>query len=242
MLPMYKPLAAALLATFASAASLPAQGEGAPTPPSRCNVVPDSVRPPTPAQVADRAQLRERVAAVFRADGHAPAGLLYVDIDSTRRGKVMFLDLDLPPETVSRATQEVATHLQTLESGRAYHSVVRIDGEYPVIAPGKRHCVPALTNRGDVTEMGGRLMQHHPMAGKVAEAQAIRATLILVIDRTGKVPFASLERPTGDEFMDQYAAEFVQQILKFEPASLDGVPFDVRTRFNLTLHIPPTVD
>ena len=221
-----------LLAVFACAHALPAQVDTL-ADPSRCAAVPDTVKPPTPAQVRERARLRDRVAAAFRADGHPAAGLLYVDIDSTRRGKLVFLQLDLPAETRQRAMREVADHLQTLESGRTYHAVIRIDGDYPVIAPGKQQCTPELDNSGDMVEMRRRLMLQHPLARTLEEPRTIRATLILVIDRGGKVAWAGLEAPTGDEFVDEYADDLAYE-LRFLPASLDGVPFDSRLRFTLS--------
>jgi TonB family protein len=232
---MHKTIFIALAAVVASSSILTAQ---TPRTAARadCAVVPDSVVPPTQAQLRDRADLRNRVAEAFRKAGHPATGLLYVDLDSTRRGTVMFIETDPPVETRNAATQQIAGYLETVPAGRPYHALLRIDGEYPVIAPGKRHCPPALANKDDLDRFGGTMMEQHPMAGRVSRPQPIRASLMLVIDRAGNVAWAGLERPTGDAFMDERIADFAQ-ILRFEPASVDGVPIDVRTRFNLTLHI-----
>jgi TonB family protein len=226
----------ALAAVVAGSSTLSAQRAATTAPREDCAVVPDSVVPPTEAQMRDRADLRNRVAQAFRQAGHPATGLLYVDLDSTRRGTVMFIETDPPAETRDAATQQIAEYLGTVPVGKPYHALLRIEGEYPVIAPGTRHCPPALANKDQLDELGGVMMEQHPMAGRVSRPQPIRASLILVIDRTGNVAWAGLERPTGDAFLDERVADFAP-ILRFVPASVDGVPIDVRTRFNLTLHV-----
>ncbi len=233
---MHKPFFIALAGLVAWSSTLSAQSGPATAPRPDCAVVPDTVVPPSPAQMRDRAHLRDRVAQAFRKSGHPATGLLYVDLDSTRRGTVMFIETEPPVETRSAAIQQVADYLETVPPGKPYHALLRIDGEYPVIAPRARHCPPALANKDDLDRVGALMMEQHPMAGRVSRPQPVRATLMLVIDRAGNVAWAGLERPSGDEFMDARAVEFVQ-ILRFVPASVNGVPIDVRSRFNLTLHI-----
>jgi TonB family protein len=233
---MNKPFFIALAAVLTCAYTLPAQRAATAAPREDCAVVPDTVVPPTEAQMRDRADLRGRVAQAFRTAGHPATGLLYVDLDSTRRGTVMFIETEPSAETRDAATQQIAEYLGTVPVGKPYHALLRIDGEYPVLAPGARHCPPALVNKDDLDEFGGQMMKQHPMAGRVSRPQPIRASLILVIDRTGNVAWAGLERPTGDAFMDERVAAFAP-ILRFLPATVDGVPIDVRTRFNLTLHV-----
>lgn len=233
---MHKPFFVALAAVLACSSTLPAQGPAAAAPREDCAVVPDTIVSPSQAQLRDRADLRNRVAQAFREAGHPATGLLYVDLDSTRRGTVMFIETEPPVETRNAAIQQIAGYLETVPAGKPYHALLRIDGEYPVIAPGARHCPPALANKGDMDRFGGLMMEQHPMAGRVSRPQPVRATLMLVIDRAGNVAWAGLERPSGDEFLDARAADFAQ-ILRFVPASVNGVPIDVRTRFNLTLHI-----
>jgi len=233
---MNKPYFIALAAVVAWSSSLFAQAGATTAARPDCAVVPDSVVPPTQAQLRDRADLRNRVAQAFREAGHPATGLLYVDLDSTRRGTVMFIETEPPVEARNAATRQIARYLETVPPGKPYHALLRIDGEYPVIAPGRRHCPPALANKDDLDRFGGKMMEQHPMAGRVSRPQPVRATVMLVIDRAGNVAWAGLERPTGDAFLDERMADFAH-ILRFDPASVDGVPIDVRTRFNLTLHI-----
>lgn len=233
---MHKPLFIAVAAVLACSSMLPAQAPTAGAPREDCTVVPDTIVPPTAAQLRDRADLRNRVAEAFREAGHPATGLLYVDLDSTRRGTVMFIETEPPVETRNAAIQQIADYLETVPPGKPYHALLRIDGEYPVIAPGARHCPPALAHKDDLDRFGGKMMEQHPMAGRVSRPQPIRASVMLVIDRAGSVAWAGLERPSGDAFLDARAADFAQ-ILRFVPASVNGVPLDVRTRFNLTLHV-----
>ena len=83
----------------------------------------------------------------------APTGLLLVDVDSARRGKVIFIETNYPQELVNTATRAVGEYLETLPPGRSYQALIRIDGEYPAMAAGKRHCAPTLANRQDLGDM-----------------------------------------------------------------------------------------
>lgn len=205
-------------------------------PPARCSAIPDTLPGPTPQQITERNELRGQIQTVLRAHGQAERGLLMVDVDSTRRGKVLFMEADLPDSTRQAAMAPVAEYLATLAAGRGYQALIRIDGEYPAITPGRRHCRPELANPGTLREMMHAVLERHPESGRRAEGVAKRATVRMVVTREGRVAYVEVERPTGDAFLDQNL-EAIAMRLRFEPASLDGDPFDVRFRFNLTFNV-----
>jgi TonB family protein len=223
--------AISFLAAALFAGSLHAQG---PTP--RCAVIPDTVPGPTEQQVRERTELRDQIQTVLRAHGQPVGGLLMVDVDSTRRGKVLFMDVDLPDSTRAAAMSLVATYLATLRAGRAYQALIRIDGEYPAMTPGRTHCRPELANPDTMSSMMQAVLERHPEAGTHAQAIPKRATLRLVVSRQGDVAYAEVERPTGDAFIDRYLEDIALR-LRFRPATLDGQPFDVRFRFNMTFNV-----
>src|SRR5687768_16813697 len=80
-------------------------------PPARCSVIPDSLPGPTAQQIAERNGLRDQIQAALRAHGQPAGGLLLVDVDSTRRGKLLFMEANLPDSTRQAAMVLVATYL-----------------------------------------------------------------------------------------------------------------------------------
>lgn len=224
------------LAALAAALALAAPQAAAQQPGDRCSVIPDTVPGPTEQQIRERNELRDQIQTVLRAHGQHAGGLLMVDVDSTRRGKVLFMDVDLPDSTRQAATSLVATYLGTLRAGRAYQALIRIDGEYPAMSPGRRHCRPELANPDSLTAMMHRVLERHPEAGRHQQAVPRRATVRMVVTREGDVAYVEVERPTGDPFIDQNV-EAIAYRLRFRPATLDGAPFDVRFRFNLTFNV-----
>lgn len=216
------------------AVSLPASAQRTPTRAvgQRCNTVADTVRGPTPGQIAEWQELRGRLAAIGRRHGvTAPEGLLLVDVDTTRKGQLLFLDSNYPEPAVEQATRAVAEYLETLPSGRGYQALIRVDAEFPALTPGRQHCTPVLYTAG---EERLRLMHEaertHPLWGELAEPLRRQALVLLVVSRTGSVALAAIARSTGDEHLDA-AAVSIGRRLRFSPATLDGEPFDTRIRF-----------
>ena len=225
-------LLAALVTTPAMLAA-----QGAPAASGPCRIVPDTAAVPSAEQVAERQQLRLSLDSIAQRNGVAePSAILFVDVDTTRHGNVIFIDSNLTPEATSAATRRVEEYLRTLEGGRAYQALIRLDADYVAPAPGKRSCSPVLENRDELSEMMKTVLEHHPEAGKHPEGVSRRATVRLVVNRSGTVSYAEVVQPTGDAFIDCYVQDIAQH-LRFTPASLDGVPYDVRFRFNLTFNL-----
>lgn len=202
-----------------------------------CRVIPDTAVVPTPQQVAEREELRASLDSVARAYGvAAPTGILFVDVDSARHGKVFFIDSNLPQPASEAATRRVAEYLSTLEGGRAYQALVRIDGAYAAPAPGKRNCTPVLANGDTLSALMLRVLDRHPEAGKHDEPVAKRAVVRLVVNREGGVSYAEVVQPTGDPAIDPYL-EAISLRLRFLPARLDDVPYDVRFRFSMQFNV-----
>lgn len=221
-----------VLAATLAAPGLRAQA----APPPRCAAVPDTVSAPSAQQIRERRELRDRIQATLRAHGQPVAGLLMVDVDSTRRGRVLFVDASVPESTRRAATALVVTYLETLPAGRPYQALIRIDGDYPAMTPGRRHCRPELDNPGLLSEMMQAVLENHPEARTREQAVVKRATMRLVVTREGRVAYAEVDRPTGDAAIDPHL-EGIAMRLRFNPATLDGQPFDVRFRFNLTFNV-----
>jgi TonB family protein len=202
-----------------------------------CKVVPDTAVVPTAGQVRERRELQARLASLGRSNGVAtPTGLLLVDVDSTRRGKVIFIETNYPQELVNTATRAVGEYLGTLPPGRSYQALIRIDGEYPAMAAGKRHCPPTLANRQELSDMMQRVLRRYPGAGNLPKPEVKRAVVRMVVNREGAVSYVELERPTGDENLDPYVTAIAER-LRFLPAKLDDVAFDTRFRFTLTFNV-----
>jgi TonB family protein len=230
VLPLLLALAAALPATLRAqkAPALPEQP---------CRVIADTAVVPTAQQVREREELRASLDSVARAHGvAAPTGILFVDVDSTRHGKVFFIDSNLTQPATDAATQMVAEYLTPLERGRAYQALVRIDGGYAAPAPGKRNCPPVLVNGDSLSAMMLRVLDRHPEKGRHREPVAKRAVVRLVVNREGDVSYAEVVQPTGDPAIDP-SLEAIALRLRFLPARLDGVPYDVRFRFNLQFNV-----
>jgi TonB family protein len=203
----------------------------------RCSVVPDSVLGPTERQVEEAGELRETLAGLLREHGHSAAGLLMVDVDTLRRGKVLFMEADLPEDTRSAVVARVAEYLETLPQGAAYQALVRIDGEYPAIAPGRTHCRPELANGDVLSSTMRRVIELHPEYGRHERQALVRRVVVrMVVTRAGNVALAEVDTPSGDPFIDERASA-IAALLRFRPATLDGEAFDVRFRFTLTFRI-----
>jgi TonB family protein len=227
-----RPAAFALLFFAAGAAHaqnrLPVRATG-----QQCAVVPDSIRGPTPGQIAERQQLRARILEIGRRSGVAePQGLLLVDVDSTRRGALLFMDSNYPEPAVAQVTARVGEYLTSLPSGRGYQALIRVDGEYPAILPGRQRCTPVLLNHAEFGQMIADASSKHPLRGKLRTPVRREAVVLLVSDRAGGVPYSAIARSSGDEYLDAAAAEIGRK-LRFAPATLDGVPFDARFRFTV---------
>lgn len=232
--------AAALALVLAAAGAAHAQpgAPGGPHPSQTCEVVPDTARNiPDALQIAERMALRDSLVAVGERHGVAgPRGLLFVAVDSTRRGRVLFLDTNLEGDAVQEATARVAAYLQPLEAGRNFQMLVRIDGGYPAPAPGKRHCPPALANGDEIDQMMRTVLEHYPDGDGAADGQSRSALLRVVVSREGAISFVDVDRWTGDEFLDRYVEDIARH-LRFHPARMDGEPFDVRIRYRLTFQL-----
>jgi TonB family protein len=231
----------ALLAALALAAapigaqtgSLPARVPG-----QRCSILSDSTRGPTPGQLAEIHLLRSRLLDVARRSGVTdPHGLLLVDVDSTRHGQLLFIESNYPPAAVQQATDSVQSYLQSLPGGRGYQALLRVDGDYPAVAPGKQHCLPVIyTSNDDRLEMIQDAQRRHPDAGKLAAPVQRQVLVLLVVNREGNVAFSALARSSGDAFLDEAAVQMGRS-LRFAPATLDGQPFDMRIRFPVAFEI-----
>lgn len=203
----------------------------------RCETVADSVRGPTPGQLAESRQLRAQLVEIGRRNGVTePRGLLLVDVDSTRKGALLFMHSNYPDAGVAQVTQAVNKYMESLPSGRGYQALIRVDGEYPAILPGRQHCAPVLLNSKERGELVERVAANHPERGKLSAPVLRRATVLLVANREGSVSYASVIRSSGDEYVDR-AAEEIGRRLRFGPATLDGVPFDMRFRYTMGFEI-----
>jgi TonB family protein len=202
-----------------------------------CKVLSDTAVVPTAGQVRERRELQARLVALGRRNGVAtPTGLLLVDVDSTRRGKVIFIETNYPQELVNTATRAVGAYLETLPPGKSYQALIRINGEYPVMAAGKRHCAPTLANHQDLVDMVQRVLRRYPGAGSLPKPEVKRAVVRLVVNREGTVSYVEVERPTGDENLDPYVTAIAER-LRFLPAKLDDMAFDARFRFTLSFNV-----
>ncbi|HEX6039756.1 TonB family protein [Longimicrobium sp.] len=232
---MHRLIRAAMVAALATFI-LP-EGARAQQPAARCGVLPDTVAGPSPQQIAERTELRDRIAEALRGHGAAPAGLVMVDVNAERRGKLLFIQGQMPDSARAAALSLVGEYLATLQAGRAYQALIRIDGDYPALTPGRTHCRPELANGDSMGVWMQRVMEHHPESGRHPdEALVKRAVVRMVVARTGEVAFVEMDTPSGDEMIDANA-EAIAARLRFRPATLDGVPFDVRFRFTLTFQI-----
>lgn len=232
-----RPAILAALAVLTSAAAHAQIPAAAPIPGQRCETVPDSVRGPTPRQLTESRQLREQLVQIGRRNGVTePKGLLMVDVDSTRKGALLFMHSNYPEAGVAQVTAAVGKYMESLPSGRGYQALIRVDGEYPAILPGRRHCGPVLLSEQERLDMTGEAAMNHPERGKLPAPVTRQALVLLVANRDGGVSYARVVRSSGDEYLDR-AAEEIGRNLHFAPATLDGIPFDARFRYPVSFSI-----
>ncbi len=230
-LPRAAVLAGALVLVHAGAARAQVPNVSVRAAGQHCTTVPDSVRGPTPGQIAERGKLRDQLVAIGRRNAVTePRGLLLVDVDSTRKGKLLFMESNYPAAGVEQVSSAVAEYLRSLPRGRGYQALIRVDGEYPAMRPGRQHCTPVHINPQDQITLVGRAVAAHPDRGKLAQPVRREALVLLVSNREGNVSFASVVRSSGDEYLDR-AAEEIGRMMRFTPATLDGLPLDARFRF-----------
>jgi TonB family protein len=234
---LHAAVVAALGLAFASTSPVSAQAPRSDTSVTnhqRCVVIPDTARAPSAGQIADMAALHDTLNAIGRRHGLAePIGILFVLVDSTRHGRILVLDSNFQDPALADVTRAMTRYLGPLEPGRKLQMLVRVDGPYPALAPGKEHCMPDVRNDDRLHEMMSTVMERDPDTGKPGHAGTRRALLRLVVNRTGAVAFVDVEQPTGDAFIDQYLVEMGKR-LTFYPARLNGVPFDSRIRYTLS--------
>ncbi|HEX8363044.1 MAG TPA: energy transducer TonB [Longimicrobium sp.] len=198
-----------------------------------CTVVPDSVRGPTPGQIAERQALRAKLLDIGRRNGVAePRGLLLVDVDSTRNGALLFLESNYPEPGVKQVTGAVAEYLTSLPSGRRYQALIRVDGEYPAIVAGRQHCTPVLLNYQERGQWIADASSKRPRRNGLSAPAGNQVVVLLVSNREGAVTYATVARSSGDPYLDTAATDIGRK-LRFAPATLDGVPFDARFRFTV---------
>jgi TonB family protein len=203
----------------------------------RCTVIPDTAAAPSARQIEERNELRTRIESTLRSHGAPPAGLLMVDVTPGERGKLLFMETQLADSTRAAALAHVAEYLQTLDRTRPYQALIRIDGEYPAMTPGRRHCRPELANPDSMSAMMQRVLERHPEAGRHNDEPLVkRAVVRMVVTREGHVAFAEVDTTSGDELIDANV-EHIASRLRFRPATLDAMPFDVRFRFTMTFRI-----
>ncbi|HEX8242351.1 MAG TPA: energy transducer TonB [Longimicrobium sp.] len=199
-----------------------------------CKVVADTAVVPTREQVMERQQLRLSLDSIAKQNGVAePSAILFVDVDTTRRGNVIFIDSNLSPQATQAATRRVEEYLTTLAAGRGYQALIRLDADYVAPAPGKRSCSPVLENGDELSDLMQAVIQRHPQSGRRPAPETKRAVVRLVVNRRGTVSYAEVVQPTGDAFIDQFVQPIAEH-LRFSPATLDDVPYDVRFRFTMT--------
>jgi TonB family protein len=221
-------LAAVLLAPTALEAQRPQP---------RCAVVPDTILPPSEQQVREADELREALRGILTSHGQPLEGLLMVDVNADRRGRLLFMDADIPDTTRAAITHHVADYLRALPGGAAYQALIRMDAAYPAVVAGKRECAPELTSYSELSEAVSRVQLDHPAARRHRDAPLRqRLVLLLVVSREGHVAYADLVEPSGDDFLDGRAME-IAKILRFDPASLDEVPLDARLRLPLVFTV-----
>ena len=234
MLSIHRPALLVLLALGTLHATGAAAQQRAP---ERCTVVPDTAAAPSPQQVREADEMREQLRAILRAHGQAEQGLLMVDVDSTRRGRLLFMEADIPDSTRAVVLAHVADYLQALPGGGSYQALVRMDATYPAVVPGVRQCRPDVVSWAEFTEARSEVQLAHPAAGRHRNAPLQQQALVLlVVTRDGNVAYAEVVGPSGDEYLDANAVE-VAKLLRFDPASLDEVPVDVRIRFPVAFRI-----
>lgn len=214
---------------------LPAALAGQGRPP--CSVLPDTVRGPTPQQVREADEVREHLRSLLRSQGHEERGLLMVDVQETRLGRLLFIDTDLPQATRDQIARQMQEYLEALPGGRGYQALVRIDATYPAVAAGRRLCRPELANPQTMIDLLDEAASAHPDAGRNGEdGVPHRATVLVVVTRDGDVAFAEVVASSGDEFFDARAPA-IAAALRFHPASLDEVPIDTRIRIPLYIRV-----
>ncbi len=222
----------AALVALAAPAVLPGQA-----PPPRCAAIPDTAAAPSARQIAEADEMREQLRAILRAHALPEQGLLMVDVDSTRQGRLLFMEAAIPDASRAAVLAHVAEYLRGIPGGHRYQALVRMDATYPAMLPGKHHCRPVVADFGRFHELSDRVQDTHPAAGRhVDRPLRQRVVVLLVVSRDGHVAYADVVQATGDEHLDVNAAEIVKQI-RFEPASLDNVPIDARIRFTVQFTI-----
>lgn len=223
-------ICAALLIAAAAVGATPLQGQV----PEQCVTVPDSVAGPTPGQIRERLALRDTLAAIARRNGAAePRALLLIDVDSTRRGKVLFIDSNLPERAVRAGTARVAEYLSALRVGRRYQALLRVDGDYLYVARGRRHCAPILASEQQRLDLLRAVEAGHPERNTLPAAVTRRLLLRLVVNGEGTVSYVDVAQPSGDAHIDGVVPGMAAQ-LRFRAALLDGRPFDATLRLPLS--------
>lgn len=205
-----------------------------------CRIIPDTAAIiPSAGQVADRAALRDSLRAVAARHGVAePRGLLFVLVDSIRRqGRVLYLQTNLPEAAVHESTRKMEEYVSTLPQGRGYQALVRVERPYVPPRAGARHCPPDLRDPRELNRMTEAVASHHPAAGTAASPGSLTTYVRMLIDHEGNVAYVDVDRPTGDAFLDKLTPEVASR-LRFDPPTLDGVPFDARIRFAITYDVP----
>lgn len=234
MLSIRRPALAVVIALSALHAAEAAAQQRAP---ERCSVVADTVAAPSPQQVREADEMRRELRAILRGHGQPEQGLLMVDVDPTRRGRLLFMEADIPDTTRAAVLAHVAEYLQGLPGGGRYQALVRMDATYPAVVPGVRQCRPEVVSWTEFSDAVGEVQLAHPAAGRHRGAPLRQqAVVLLVVTRDGHVAYAEVVATSGDEYLDTSAVE-VAKLLRFDPASLDEVPIDVRIRFPLAFLI-----
>jgi len=176
-----------------------------------------------------RAMRHEVIATLAAAGVSEPRGLLLME--GLRAGpelQVRVIEGALPDSALLRVYQLVRDRAAAWP-GDTLRMLVRLDPGLPRDGTAEEH-QPVLRNRVEIARVMSRFGD--PAAGP--PGAQFRAGVLMVVSRTGTVPFWIVRESSGNARVDAFVGEVVRR-MRFDPARIGSRPVDVWVTLPVTI-------
>lgn len=183
--------------------------------------------------------LRDTLEAVAAERGIELSGTVSVESDTAPpRTEIEYRDgFRAPASFLPVVRGHLSAHLLDLPLAERELDLHFDRPKFPLWPDSTVHCEPEATNDETIRRRLGMIVENHPdLRAGTLPARRYRAAVWLFISPTGEVERVKVRERTGDFWFDDQLDD-VARAMRFEPASLNGVPIGVWVTRNVTFDV-----
>jgi len=193
------------------------------------------------ATAAARARLQRGFRAAMIAHGIAhPDALLLLSRNQAGGTRVQVLEGVVPAAV--QAVLDTMVQSFPWQRGARPHALLRPE-EYTEPGSASDEVPPDVRNNAQLSRVLSRFLSGHPEVG--VPGQRFNGALSLVLTRNGTIPYAQVERSTGNVRLDEGIMSAVKRI-RIRPGTSGGKPVDtwilLPVQFEILPEAPPPTD